>query len=430
MSLPAALTEEWAAAADATDELAEFRHRFWIPRHNGGEAVYFCGNSLGLLPKEAETAVREELRRWAERAVDGHFEPPHPWWTYHRLVTEHLAELAGALPSEVVAMNSLSVNLHLLLASFYRPSGRRTKVLMEAFPFPSDLYVVQTHLQWHGLEPAEHVVMVEPRPGEALLRTEDICARIEQLGEQLAVVFISGVHYYTGQSFVLQPIAEAAHRVGAVLIVDLAHAIGNVELRLHEWNVDAAAWCSYKYLNSGPGGVGGLFVHERHGMDTTRVRLAGWWATPEEVRFQLMPVFRPAPGAEGWQLSNAPILPLAVHRVALQLFHEAGFGRLCQKRERLVRYARAWIEHVCSEVPKAPLRLLTPAEPGHYGCQLSLWVGQGGQELYRRLRAAGIVVDWREPQVIRLAPVPLYNSFRDVYRFGQCLLEAARTLWG
>ncbi|MCS7176324.1 MAG: kynureninase [Candidatus Kapabacteria bacterium] len=423
-------TEEYARHLDDSDPIAEFRRRFFIPCRDGKELVYFCGNSLGLLPKEAEVAVHEELRRWAELAVDGHFHGPLPWFSYHRTVTEYLAELVGAQPHEVVAMNSLSVNLHLLLASFYRPAGRRTKILMEHYPFPSDLYVAQTHLRWHGLEPSQHIVLVEPPLDGHLSRTEDICSRIAEFGEELALVFLSGVHYYTGQRFEIEPIVQAAHAVGAHVILDLAHAIGNVELQLHAWGVDAAAWCSYKYLNSGPGGVGGIFVHERHATDRSRVRLGGWWGTPEETRFRLLPEFLPTLGAEGWQLSNAPVLPLAVHRIALRLFHEAGFELLCAKRDWLSSYAEYWIETVRQAVPKAPLRLLTPSDLRHRGCQLSLWVGENGQELYNRLQAAGIVVDWREPNVIRLAPVPLYNSFRDVYIFGRTLLEAARALWG
>ncbi len=423
-------TLAYARWLDESDPVASFRQLFCIPRRGGEEVVYFCGNSLGLLPKAAEAALLEELRRWAQDAVDGHFEGVRPWFSYHRQVTPYLAELAGAFPHEVVAMNSLTVNLHLLFATFYRPMGQRRKILLEHYPFPSDLYVAQTQLRWHGLEPSRELVFVEPPSGQFTLRTEDICARIAQVGEELAVVFLSGVHYYTGQRFELEPIVEAAHAVGAVVIVDLAHAIGNVELRLNAWQVDAAAWCSYKYLNSGPGGVGGLFIHERHAHNTELVRLGGWWGTPEDVRFQMLPAFRPAPGAEGWQLSNAAILPLAVHRVALELFHGAGFETLCRKRDMLHSYARFWIEHVCQQVPGAPLRIVTPEEPAQRGCQLSLWVGRDGQELYRRLRQAGVVLDWREPNVLRLAPVPLYNSFTDVYRFGVRLLEIARTLWG
>ncbi|MCS7169134.1 MAG: kynureninase, partial [Candidatus Kapabacteria bacterium] len=304
-------TAEYARYLDETDPLASFRHRFWIPQRNGTDVVYFCGNSLGLLPKEVESALQRELRVWAEQAVDGHFAEPYPWFSYHRLVTAYLAELAGALPQEVVAMNSLSVNLHLLLASFYRPAGRRRKILMEQYPFPSDLYIAQTQIRWHGLDPAQDLLFVEPRTGESTLHTEDICARITELGEEVAVVFMSGVHYYTGQYFELEPITKAAHSVGAAVVFDLAHAIGNVELRLHHWGVDGAAWCSYKYLNSGPGGVGGIFVHELHGSNPELVRFGGWWGTPPEVRFHLLPEFRPAFGAEGWQLSNAPVLPLA-----------------------------------------------------------------------------------------------------------------------
>ncbi len=423
-------TAEYARALDEADELGSFRGHFWIPQQNGEPVAYFCGNSLGLLPRTAEAAVREELRVWAEYAVDGHFAPPCPWFSYHRLLTPYLAELAGALPEEVVAMNSLTVNLHLLFATFYRPVGRRRKILLEYYPFPSDLYVAQTQLRWRGLEPSQCVVFAEPTSGEFLVQTEDICSRIVEIGEELALVFLSGVHYYTGQRFQLEAITRAAHAVGAYVIVDLAHAIGNVELKLHDWDVDAAAWCSYKYLNSGPGGVGGLFVHKRHGGKAELVRLGGWWGTPEEVRFRLLSEFQPAYGAEGWQLSNAPILAMAVHRAALELFHKAGFPALCRKRDRLHDYARWWIERVRTIVPQAPLRIVTPEDVSQRGCQLSLWVGANGKELYRYLRAAGIVVDWREPNVIRLAPVPLYNSFHDVYRFGCALLNAAQALWG
>jgi kynureninase len=321
--LPEELTEEYARTLDQADELAPFRERFAIPQRNGTPVVYLCGHSLGLMPKDAPAAIAQELDAWARLGVEGHFHAPRPWFSYHREVSAALAELLGALPHEVVAMNSLTVNLHLLLASFYRPRGQRRKILLEHFPFPSDLYVAQTHVRWHGLDPQDVLELLAPRPGEATLRTEDICRRIEELGEELALVFMSSVHYYTGQRFDVEAITAAAHRAGALAGFDLAHAIGNVELRLHDWEVDFAAWCSYKYLNSGPGGVGGIFVHERHGLDPGRFRLGGWWGTPESVRFQLLEEFSPAPGAEGWQLSNAPILPLAVHRVALRLFQEA-----------------------------------------------------------------------------------------------------------
>ena len=427
--LPEELTEEYARTLDQADELAPFRERFAIPQRNGTPVVYLCGHSLGLMPKDAPAAIAQELDAWARLGVEGHFHAPRPWFSYHREVSAALAELLGALPHEVVAMNSLTVNLHLLLASFYRPRGQRRKILLEHFPFPSDLYVAQTHVRWHGLDPQDVLEPLAPRPGEATLRTEDICRRIEELGEELALVFMSGVHYYTGQRFDVEAITAAAHRAGALAGFDLAHAIGNVELRLHDWEVDFAAWCSYKYLNSGPGGVGGIFVHERHGLDPGRFRLGGWWGTPESVRFQLLEEFSPAPGAEGWQLSNAPILPLAVHRVALRLFQEAGPERLYRKRERLTAYAQRWIDYVRSRLPAAPLRVITPPPPER-GAQLSLLVERDGGKLYSALQEANIVVDWREPNVIRLAPVPLYNSFADLYRFGQALLQAAHVLWG
>ena len=411
----------FARAQDAADPLAELRHAFHLPTHGPQQrpAIYLCGNSLGLAPRAAAAAVRQELDRWAQMGVEGHFRGESPWLRYHQTLADPLARLVGAAPDEVVAMNALTVNLHLLLVSFYRPSAERYRVLMEAGAFPSDQYAVASQVQWHGHPPSDAIVTIGPRPGEDLLRTADVVAAIERAGPTLALVMLGGVNYYSGQFYDLAAIAAAAHRVGATVGFDLAHAVGNVPLHLHEWNVDFAAWCSYKYLNAGPGGVAGAFVHARHARSFDRPRLAGWWGHEEATRFQMEDTFRPAPGAEGWQLSNAPVLSMAVQRAALALFDAAGgMAPLRKKSERLTGYLAFLIGN---RRPTVPLHVITPADPSARGCQLSLRVPAGGRALYDRLTRAGAVVDWREPDVLRAAPVPLYNTFEEVWRFAALL---------
>ncbi len=426
--IPAAFDTSRAAALalDSADPLARLRAAFHLPVHAAtGEAVaYFTGNSLGLQPRAAAAAVQTELTHWAEHGVEGHFRGDAPWVDYHQTVTRQLARLVGAEPLEVVAMNTLTVNLHLLLVSFYRPTPTRYKLLLEGGAFPSDQYAAEAQARLHGLDPATAIVELKPRPGEHTLRAEDIEASIREHGDSLATILIGGVNYYTGQFFDLEAITRWGHAVGATVGFDLAHAAGNVPLRLHDWGVDFACWCSYKYLNSGPGGVSGVFIHQRHAHRTLAElpRLAGWWGHDAAARFRMEPGFRPMPGAEGWQLSNAPVLPLAVHRAALALVDEAGgMAPLRAKSERLTGYLEALLQSL--HLPPDELEIITPAEPARRGCQLSLLARRRGRALFEALTAAGIVADWREPNVIRVAPVPLYNSFEDCWRLYDALQQ-------
>lgn len=411
-----------ADAADAADSLAAFRNRFLIPQHNNEPLAYFCGNSLGLQPKATAEYIRQELDDWAQWGVEGHFHGKRPWFRYHHFFTEKTARLVGALPHEVVVMNNLTVNLHLLMASFYRPEGKRRRIIMEGGAFPSDMYAVESQVRFHGLDPETDIIEIVPREGEFHLRTEDIIAAIGREAENLALVFFSGVQYYSGQAFDIPAITAAAHRAGAIAGFDLAHAAGNLLLNLHDWSVDFAAWCTYKYLNSGPGGVSGVFIHEKHGLDPDTPRLAGWWGHKEDVRFQMRKGFIPEPGAAGWQLSNAPVLSMAAHLASLDLFDEAGMPALSAKSARLT----AWLEFVLKEAAlrnrSLDYRIITPPPP-HRGAQISLLTGANGKALFDHLNRQGIVTDWREPNVIRLAPVPMYNSFGDVYRLGEALVN-------
>ncbi|MGB3618566.1 MAG: kynureninase [Catalinimonas sp.] len=405
-----------ARARDAADPLRRFRDEFLLPEHEGRPALYFCGNSLGLQPKGVAAAVQIELDDWARLGVEGHFRGRNPWVDYHRRLAEPLGRIVGARPGEVVAMNALTVNLHLLLVSFYRPTAGRYKIIVEGGAFPSDQYALASQVRHHGFDPDDAIVELHPRPGEHGLRTEDITAAIGQTGEALALVMMGGVNYYTGQWFDLPAITAAGHKVGATVGFDLAHAAGNVVLNLHDWNVDFAAWCTYKYLNSGPGGVAGAFVHERHARAFDLPRFAGWWGHDEATRFRMDKIFRPMPGAEGWQLSNAPILAMAAHRAALDVFDAAGgMGPLRKKSEALTGY----LYHLLRDVPG--VRVITPADPAARGCQLSLLTGEDGRAQYERLARAGVVVDRREPNVIRVAPTPLYNTFEEAYRFARLL---------
>jgi kynureninase len=419
-------TPEFAARLDAQDPLRGFRAHFHIPPGpDGRESVYLCGNSLGLLPKSARAAVEQEFADWERLGVEGHFHGTSPWMHYHETLTDATARLVGARPVEVVVMNNLTTNLHLLLISFYRPTATRYKVLMEGGAFPSDQYALESQVKLHGYAPDEAIVELLPRPGEHTLRTEDIEAMIEELGDSLATILLGGVNYYTGQAFDMAAITRAGHAVGATVGFDLAHAAGNLELHLHDWDVDFACWCTYKYLNSGPGGTSGVYVHERFGNRPDLPRLAGWWGHDPADRFQMKKGFRPMPGAAGWQLSNAQIFPMAIHRAALGLVEEAGgMAALRRKSEQLTAYLEFLIRGL--NLPLTTLEIITPSDPAARGCQLSVLVHEKGRELFDFLAAQGIVADWREPNVIRLAPVPLYNSFRDVQRVGAALAEWAR----
>ncbi|WP_166976657.1 kynureninase [Rhodocaloribacter litoris] len=410
-------TLDFARRMDADDPLAAYRDHFHIPKTaDGAECLYFTGNSLGLQPKATREYVLEELEDWARLGVEGHFHARHPWMPYHEFLTGQTARLVGARPVEVVVMNSLTVNLHLMMVSFYRPTPDRHRIVLEAHAFPSDRYAAASQIRFHGYDPSEALVELAPRPGEDTLRTEDIEAFLEREGESVALVLLGGVNYYTGQAFDLERITRAAHAQGCVVGFDLAHAAGNLALRLHDDGPDFAVWCSYKYLNAGPGSLAGCFVHERHARAFDLPRFAGWWGHDKATRFQMPETFTPMPGAEGWQLSNPPILPLAALRASMDLFDAVGMTRLREKSVRLTGYLAYLLER---RVPDR-VRIITPADPAQRGAQLSLRVA-GGRDAFERLTAAGVVCDWREPDALRVAPVPFYNTFTDVYRFVEML---------
>jgi len=415
----------FAQEMDAKDPLKAFREKFYIPTFHDKPIRYFTGNSLGLQPKSTREYVLEELDAWAEFGVEGHFLGKRPWFSYHENLTEKAAKIVGALPIEVVVTHSLTTNLHLLMVSFYRPFEKRTKILCEAKAFPSDQYALESQVKFHGLNLEENLVEVFPREGEQLIREEDILAKIEELGDELALVMIGGVNYYTGQLFDMETITKAGHNVGAIVGFDLAHAAGNINLKLHDWGVDFAAWCGYKYLNSSPGGVSGMFVHERHAYKPELPRFAGWWGYDKETRFLMQPGFNPMKGAEGWQLSNAPVLGMAAHLASLDIFEEAGMERIGEKRDLITAYLEFVIDTI-SEKNKArcTFELITPRDKTKRGAQLSIMAQGQGKALFDALTEEGVVADWREPNVIRIAPAPLYTSFEDCYWFGQLLEKA------
>lgn len=415
-------TLEFAVNLDEKDPLKNYREQFYIPTFGEQEVAYFCGNSLGLQPKSARNFLEEEMLVWEKMGVEGHFKSKNPWFSYHKLCKPMLAELVGARESEVIAMNNLTSNLHLLLVSFYRPSGSRYKIMMEAGAFPSDQYCIESQARFHGFEPDEAIIELTPQPGEHILKTEDILTAINDHRDDLALVMFSGVQYYTGQFFDIETITASAHKAGVMAGFDLAHAVGNVPLQLHDWGVDFAVWCSYKYLNSGPGGVGGAFVHENHAFKPDLPRFAGWWGHDEENRFLMQKGFRPEKGVDGWQLSNATVLSQAVHSASLMIFSQAGMVNLRKKSMLLTGYLEYLLRNIAGSA--GVLHIITPTCPEARGCQLSLLIDKGGRKLFERLTDAGVVVDWREPNVIRVAPVPLYNTFRDVFGFVQILTDS------
>ena len=413
--------EEWALAADTADALAGFRDEFLIPRHRGREIAYFCGNSLGLQPRATRAALEAELDAWADHAVEAHFRGSLPWMDYHEFVRDDLAALVGALPSEVIAMNSLSVNLHLMMVSFYRPSTQRPAILIEKGAFPSDRYAVESQIRWHGFDPATALIELEGDEADGTLSDEAILRALDEHGPRIALVLLPGVQYLSGQAFDLRAISERAHRHGCVVGFDLAHAAGNLALELHDSHCDFAVWCSYKYLNSGPGAVAGAFVHERHAR-TPRPRFAGWWGHDKTTRFRMGPEFVPTAGADGWQLSNPPILALAPLRVSLEVFRRAGRERLRAKSQALTGYLEWLLREQVADV----IDIATPREAERRGCQLSLRVKgprEAGRSLFEHLQQAGIVVDWREPDVIRAAPTPLYNRHVDCLRLVAAIVD-------
>jgi kynureninase len=412
-------TLPYAQQQDQQDPLRSFRSQFLIPRKDGQPLTYLCGNSLGLQPVTARRTLDRELDVWQNHGVEGWFEGEEPWLYYHRYCKEPLARVVGALPSEVCPMNNLTVNLHLMLTSFYRPEGHKTKILTVAGDFPSDQYALETHVRSRGYDPAEVIIEVKPEAGEYTLKTEAILEAIRKNKGTLTLVMMSGLHYYTGQVFEMEKIAAQAHAHGIPVGFDLAHAVGNAPLQLHDWGVDFAIWCSYKYLNSGPGGVSGIFVHEKH-HQANLPRLAGWWGYDEARRFEMTKGFVPMPGADGWQLSTPTILALAVHRASLAIFDEAGIEKLRAKSEQLTGY----LEFILQEINQKygdPITIMTPTDPATRGCQLSLLVEKDGKKLFDALVENGVIGDWREPNCIRLAPTPLYNTFEEVWRVGQVM---------
>ncbi|MDB5197116.1 MAG: kynureninase [Flaviaesturariibacter sp.] len=398
------------------------RTEFLIPQHNGQEAIYFLGNSLGLQPKATAGAISQVMSQWQDWGVEGFFNGEKPWLQYHDSLIGPLSEVVGALPEEVVVMNSLTVNLHLMLASFYQPQGSRTKIIMEAKAFPSDQYMLETHLRQRGFNPQEIIIEVAPRDGEVVIKEEDILATIDQHKDSLALLFWGGVNYYTGQVFEMEHLTVAAQATGAKVGFDLAHAAGNIELKLHQWNVDFACWCSYKYLNSGPGAIGGVYIHERYHKDKSLQRFAGWWGYNKETRFQMQPGFDPVPTAEGWQLSTPSPILYAAHKASLELFQKAGMPALYEKGKALSSYLIYLLDELNAGYAEPLIKVLTPAETK--GCQVSMLMLRNGKDVYNKLGKKGVFADWREPDVIRVAPVPLYNTFAEVQRFVQLLKEA------
>jgi kynureninase len=414
-------TLDFARKLDSEDPLKEFRNRFHIPQHEGKDCIYLTGNSLGLQPKNTRDYVLRELDEWARHGVEGHFLAQNPWFSYHEIFTKQLAHIVGALPEEVVAMNQLTVNLHVLLTTFYRPTKERYKIICEARAFPSDQYALESQVTLHGFDPKDAIIEVPSREGEYNIRTEDILSTIQEAGESVALVLFGGVNYYSGQVFDMKAITEAAHAVGAYAGFDLAHAAGNILLSLHDWDTDFACWCSYKYLNSGPGGVAGAYIHRKHASNTSLPRLAGWWGYEKESRFQMKSGFRPIPTAEGWQLSNAPVLSMAAHKAALDVFEDVGMGALHRKSKRLTGYLFFLLDGINSQQHKKIIEVITPRNDGEHGCQVSMLMLEKGREVFQALTGRGVVADWREPNVIRVAPVPLYNSFEDVWQFGNII---------
>ena len=413
-------TQEFAKQLDAQDELKHFRDQFYIPMMHGNECIYFTGNSLGLQPKSTQDYVLNELEDWATLGVEGHFHARNPWMPYHEIFPQQLSKIVGCLSNEVVVMNQLTVNLHLLMVSFYRPTKTKYKIICEAKAFPSDQYALESQVKFHGFDYDDAVIEIAPRAYEHCIRTEDILAAIEEHKDSLALVIFGGVNYYTGQVFDMKTITAAAHKVGVFCGFDLAHAAGNIELHLHDWDVDFACWCSYKYLNSGPGGVSGVYIHEKHCTNTDLQRFAGWWGYEKETRFKMGKGFKAIPTAEGWQLSNAPILSMAAHKAALDIVEEAGMTRLSAKAKMLSNYLLFVIDAVNAN---QNIEVITPRNEAEKGCQVSMLMKQNGKQIFDELTKQGVIADWREPNVIRIAPVPLYNSFEDVWKFGDIITK-------
>ena len=404
---------EYAKDQDLRDPLAHYRNKFHIPINSeGDEWLYFTGNSLGLQPKETKNHIKQELDDWANLGVEGHFEAKNPWMPYHEFLTETMARIVGAKPIEVVIMNTLTTNLHLLMVSFYQPTKLKHKILIESDAFPSDRYAVETQLKFHGFDPSDSLIEWSPRKGETLLNIDDLESILESQGEEIALLLIGGVNYYTGQYLDLKKISKLGHEKGCKVGIDLAHGVGNIQPNLHESGVDFAAWCTYKYMNSGPGSLGGIFVHERYANDQTLKRFAGWWSQNKATRFNMRQPLDITPGAEGWQLSNPPILSMAAIKASLEMFNEVGMNALIKKSRLLTGY----LEYLILELNNENISIITPRDPEQRGCQLSIQVKNANKSLHTKLTKAHVITDWRTPDVIRCAPVPFYNSFEDVFK--------------
>ncbi|GAB3904785.1 kynureninase [Mucilaginibacter boryungensis] len=419
-------TPEFASQLDAQDELKHLRSEFIIPQHNGKDAIYLCGNSLGLQPKATAEEIAKQMGSWASKGVEGWFDGDEPWLNYHQQLKSTLGEILGANEQEITVMNSLTVNLHLLLVSFYQPTAKKYKIIMEAGAFPSDQYALESQVRFHGFDPDDAIIEIHPRDGEYTLRTEDIIKTINDNTNELALVLFAGINYYTGQFFDMPAITQAAHAVGVYAGFDLAHTAGNVPLHLHNWEVDFACWCSYKYMNSGPGGISGIFVHEKHFGNTKLNRFAGWWGNRRDTQFKMAKGFEPERGADGWQVSTSPILLMAVHKVALDVFNKAG-GMLSLRKKALLltAYLEYLINNISSQQGQAIFKIITPTNAEKRGSQLSIICKENGKVIFNYLTENGVIGDWREPDVIRLSPVPLYNTFTDVCKTGQLLSTAA-----
>ncbi len=412
---------EFARELDIQDPLKNFKNRFYIPYLHGKESIYFNGNSLGLQPKTAQEYVLNEMENWANYGAEGHFHGRNPWVNYHDAFPKKLSKIAGALPDEIVVMNQLTINIHLLLITFYRPNKNRYKIICEQKAFPSDQYAIASHLQLHGYNPADALIELKPRIGEHALRNEDVITTIKKHGSETSLLLIGGINYYSGQVFDMESIATAVHEAGAVCGFDLAHAIGNIELKLHDWDVDFAVWSSYKYLNSGPGSIGGAFIHQRYIRDKSLLRLAGWWGTDKQERFQMKKEFNPITTAEGWQVSNTQVLSMASHLASLAIFEEAGLENIITKGKKLSAYLLFILNEINTHSSKEVLEIITPQGENEHGCQVSILMLEKGREIFDYLNKNGVIADWREPNVIRLAPVPLYNTYEEVYRFGDII---------
>ncbi len=414
-------TLQFAKEMDAADPLKAFRDRFHLPMQKDGRPyIYLCGNSLGLQPKSTKAAIEQELVDWKNYGVEGHFNAKNPWMPYHEFLTESMAKLVGAKPIEVVVMNTLSVNLHLMMVSFYRPSAKRNKILIEYDAFPSDKYAVASQIKFHAYDPKDCLIELKAREGEELIREEDIERIIEEQGDEIALIMLGNTNYYTGQFFNMKKITQLGHAKGCIVGFDCAHGAGNVNLDLHNSGADFAVWCSYKYINSGPGSLGGCFVHERHAHDKDLPRFTGWWGHNKETRFGMRDDFDPIPGVEAWQLSNPPILSMAAIKASLEVFMEAGMESIFRKSKLLTGY----LEYLINKINSEQIKIITPKDPTQRGSQLSIQVKNADKALYDKITERGVIADWREPDVIRVAPVPLYNSYEDVYQFVEVFKQA------